>query len=200
MFGLYISHPQVRIDPQVPVPDWSLSDIGRARAVTAAALAWARQLRRIVSSPERKAIETAEILAEASGVKVEIAATSHEIDRSATGYLSHDEHEEAANQFFAHPEQSYRGWEKAVDAQARIMAAIAHIMEEHDPALPVAFVGHGGVGTLLKCSLARQPVARDRDQPAGGGNLFCFSLAPNLVDCRLKCDWTPMEFWQGEKR
>ena len=28
--------------------------------------------------------------------------------------------------------------------------------------------------------------------------LFCFSLAHRLVDCRLTCEWTPMEFWQGE--
>ena len=28
----YLSHPQVRIDPAVPVPRWSLSERGRARA------------------------------------------------------------------------------------------------------------------------------------------------------------------------
>ncbi len=27
MFALYITHPQVRIDPSVPVPEWGLSDI-----------------------------------------------------------------------------------------------------------------------------------------------------------------------------
>lgn len=27
----YLSHPQVQIDPAVPVPEWGLSDAGRAR-------------------------------------------------------------------------------------------------------------------------------------------------------------------------
>jgi hypothetical protein len=27
----YISHPQVRVDPAVPVSDWGLSEVGRAR-------------------------------------------------------------------------------------------------------------------------------------------------------------------------
>lgn len=200
MFGLYISHPQVQIDPQVPVPDWNLSARGRERTLAAARLPWVAELRRIISSPERKAVETAGILAEAAGLRVEIAADSHEIDRSSTGYLSHDDHEAAANQFFANPQLSFRGWERAVDAQARIVRSVTAVLVDHDPSEPIAFVGHGGVGTLLKCHLARQPIARDRDQPPGGGNLFCFSPARNLVDCRLKCDWTPMEFWQGDKR
>lgn len=82
MFGIYITHPQVRIDPNVPVPKWGLSDIGAARARKAAESSWARQLRRIVSSDETKAIETAEILAEASGVPVEVVHAMHENDRS----------------------------------------------------------------------------------------------------------------------
>lgn len=198
MFGLYISHPQVQIDPQVPVPDWSLSPLGRERVLAAAARPWVAKLQRIVSSPERKAIETAEILAEAAGVKVEIASASHEIDRSSTGYLTHHAHEEAANSFFANPALSFRGWEKAIDAQQRIVSAVSEIILEHDPARPIAFAGHGGVGTLLKCALSGRSIARDGDQPAGGGNLFCFSLARNLAQSRLKCEWTPMEFWQGE--
>ncbi|MGO8557825.1 histidine phosphatase family protein, partial [Rhizobium ruizarguesonis] len=60
MFGIYITHPQVRIDANVPVPKWGLSDVGAARASKAAESGWARQLRRIVSSDETKAIETAE--------------------------------------------------------------------------------------------------------------------------------------------
>ena len=87
MFGVYITHPQVRIDANVPVPEWGLSDVGRARAEAAAAQPWAKALKRIVSSDEAKAIELAEILGRAAGVKVEIAEDAHENDRSATGFL-----------------------------------------------------------------------------------------------------------------
>ena len=59
MFALYITHPQVAIDPAVPVPDWGLSERGRERAALAAAAGWAGQIGRFAASTERKAIETA---------------------------------------------------------------------------------------------------------------------------------------------
>ncbi|NLS01976.1 histidine phosphatase family protein [Rhizobium sp. P32RR-XVIII] len=193
MRGLYITHPQVKIDPSVPVPQWGLSETGEARVRAAARSEWARQLRRIVSSDETKAIQTAAILAQAAGVTIEIVPGMHENDRSATGFLPPAEFEKAADWFFAHPEQSFRGWERAIDAQARIVSAVETILDDHDPTAPIAFVGHGGVGTLLKCHLERRTISRDGDQPGGGGNLHCFSLAER----RLSCDWTPIEDWQG---
>ncbi|WP_431321143.1 histidine phosphatase family protein [Rhizobium sp. YTU87027] len=193
MFSLYITHPQVKIDPAVPVPKWGLSEIGATRAHKAAESDWAKQLRRIISSDETKAIETAEILAAAAGLTIEIVHGMHENDRSATGFLPPPEFEKAADWFFAHPAESFRGWERAIDAQRRIVSAVTDILASHDPTSPVAFVGHGGVGTLLKCHLQGRPIQRDGDQPGGGGNLYCFSLA----DQRLSCDWTPIEEWQG---
>lgn len=191
-FGLYITHPQVRIDPDVPVPQWGLSEIGRARAELAAQSTWATRLGRIISSDEVKAIETAEILARAANITIEIAIGTHENDRSATGFLPPPGFEKAADWFFAHPNESFRGWERAVDAQTRIVSTVTRILVDHDPDVPIAFVGHGGVGTLLKCHLAGKPIARDRDQPAGGGNLFCFGLAKRTISC----DWTPIETWE----
>ena len=193
MFGLYITHPQVRIDPAVPVPKWELNAVGHARAVAAAALPWAKALGRIVSSDETKAIETAEILAEAAGIRIEIVEGAHENDRSATGFLPPPEFEKAADWFFAHPDESFRGWERAVDAQARIVSVVEATLADHDPAIPIAFVGHGGVGTLLRCHLGNMPIARSHDQTGGGGNLYAF----RLEDRRLLTGWVAMESWQG---
>lgn len=39
-----------------------------------------------------------------------------ENDRSATGYLPHEEFEAAANAFFEQPDASFCGWETAVEA------------------------------------------------------------------------------------
>ncbi|CCM74076.1 histidine phosphatase family protein [Rhizobium mesoamericanum] len=193
MFGLYITHPQVKIDPAVPVSKWGLSEIGTARTHKAADSDWVKQLRRIISSDETKAIETAEILAAAAGLTIEIVDGTHENDRSATGFLQPPEFEKAADWFFAHPAESFRGWERAIDAQRRIVSAVTDTLASHDPTSPIAFVGHGGVGTLLKCHLQGRSIRRDHDQPGGGGSLYCFSLA----DQRLSCDWTPIEEWQG---
>lgn len=196
MFAVYITHPQVNIDPAIPVPQWGLSPTGAERARRAAVLPWASSLRRIVSSAEVKAVETAQILADAAGCRVEIVEAMHENDRSATGFLAPPEFEAAADEFFAHPTLSFRGWETAISAQTRIVGAVMRALSGHDPAVPIAFVGHGGVGTLLRCHLLGVPIARSLDQPAGGGNLFCFSLA----DLRVSCDWTAIEDWPGVER
>ena len=87
MQALYITHPQVKIDPTIPVPEWGLSDRGAERVREASRLPWVQALRRIVSSAETKAVETARILAETSGAKIEIIEAMHENDRSATGFL-----------------------------------------------------------------------------------------------------------------
>jgi broad specificity phosphatase PhoE len=193
MFALYITHPQVRIDPDVPVPRWGLSDLGASRAKIAATRPWASQLKRIISSDETKAIETAEILAAATGIAIEIVDGMHENDRSATGYLPPPEFEKAADWFFAHPTESFYGWETAADAQARIVTAVNAVLATHHPEEPIAFIGHGGVGTLLKCHLLGQPIGRSHDQGGGGGNLFAFDLANRAVSC----EWTAIEDWQG---
>lgn len=193
MFGLYITHPQVRVDPDVPVPRWGLSEVGRRRAEAAAAQPWARSLGRIVSSDETKAIEMATILADAAGVPVEIIEGAHENDRSATGFLPPPEFEKAADWFFAHAEESFHGWERAIDAQARIVSVVKGVLADHDATVPIAFVGHGGVGTLLRCHLAALPIGRIHDQPAnGGGNIHAFRLR----DLRPLSGWAPIETFQ----
>lgn len=194
MFALYLTHPQVRIDPDVPVPQWGLSSVGLDRTALVSTREWVRNLGRIISSDEVKAVETAEILAKAAGIIPEQVESMHENDRSATGFLPPPAFEAAADWFFAHPHQSFHGWERAIDAQSRIVSAVDAVLSAHDPTIPIAFIGHGGVGTLLKCHLSGQIISRSTDQPPGGGNLFCFTLA----DRRISCDWTAMEDWQGD--
>ena len=182
--AVYLTHPQVAIDPAVSVPDWGLSALGRARAEIAARQAWTGRLSRIVASAERKAVETAEILAAPRGLSVEIRERMHENDRSATGFLPPDEFEAVADAFFAAPQESVRGWERAIDAQARILAEVDSALAGHAGGRSggdVAFVGHGGVGTLLWCALAGEAIDRRFDQKAGGGCLFSFDIATRRV-------------------
>jgi broad specificity phosphatase PhoE len=194
VIGVYLTHPQVAVDASIPVPDWSLSQTGRSRLLGVRQRPWVRSLAGIVSSAERKAVETAAILAEAAGTEVRIVVEMGENDRSATGYLPPSEFEQAADWFFANPQHSFRGWERAVDAQSRIVSAMECALESWLPERPIAFVGHGAVGTLLKCHLAGMAISRSGDQPAGGGNVFAFRLSGR----RLLCDWTPVETFTGE--
>ncbi|WP_367646840.1 histidine phosphatase family protein [Ruegeria arenilitoris] len=172
----YLTHPQVQIDPAVDIPDWSLNDVGRSRVSRLAeSLGVLRGTTRIISSQETKAIETAQPLAVALGLELEMRQDMHENDRSATGFLPPVEFEGVADQFFAHPNVSVRGWETASAAQDRIVRAVKSCLSEHGEG-DILFVGHGGVGTLLFCALAQLPIDRRYDQgPGGGGNWFQFS-------------------------
>jgi broad specificity phosphatase PhoE len=169
----------VRIDAGVPVPEWGLSDIGRARAVAMLDQPWIGSIRRVVSSAERKAIETAETLADHLGLAVEVRERMHENDRSATGFLPPQEFEAVADQFFARPHESIRGWERAIDAQSRIVGEVEAALAAGES--NIAFVGHGGVGTLLLLHFSGREISRIADQPAGGGNYFAWDIGARLI-------------------
>jgi broad specificity phosphatase PhoE len=175
MTGLirYLTHPQVNIDPKAPVPSWGLSAVGRARTETLANTGWLAGTTQIISSGERKAIETAEIIAGKLNVAVEVREAMYENDRSATGFMPPNEFETTANQFFANPIVSIKGWERAIDAQLRIVREVEHVLARNR-AGDVLFVGHGAVGTLLFCHYAGFAIDRTYDQPGGGGHCFAF--------------------------
>lgn len=184
----YLSHPQVIIDPSKSVPNWSLSPEGRTRLQGALEGDWHCNIGTIWSSTEIKALETAEFFARAKGLDVHTAVQMGENDRSATGYLDEEAFEQARIAFFQRPNESYRGWETARDAQKRIMRAIkiARLKQDrHD----VLFCGHGAVGSLLMTALADETICLENDQPPGGGNVFAFDLNTNELLFR----WVPLE-------
>ena len=185
----YLTHPEVRIDPGRPVSDWELSDHGRSRIANLARSGHLPKFVHIVSSGERKAVETAEILARALSVTVEERPAMHENDRSSTGYLPREEFEAMADAFFAEPRKRIRGWESATAAQARIVREVSEVLE--DARGPVLFVGHGAVGTLLWCHLSGTGIDRRHDQHDGGGCFFAFDghSAPASGWRRIE-DWT----------
>ncbi len=160
---LYACHPEVAMDPAVPVPRWHLSDVGVHRMRTFAATQ--QRPDAVWASTECKAIEAAGIVAARFGLPVQVHPGLDENDRSSTGYLPPDQFQAAADAFFAAPDLSYQGWERAVDAQARVAAAWDGIV-----GMPgrIVIVGHGGTGTLLMCHLAKLPISRAHDVPRQG--------------------------------
>lgn len=186
----YLTHPQVQIDPKVPVPKWSLNCAGRSRVERLAGnLGQLVATTRVISSDEAKAVETALPIASALGVTLEIRSRMHENDRSSTGFLPPVEFEEVADEFFANPAKSVRGWETAQAAQARIVSEVARCLGGHTEG-DVLFVGHGGVGTLLLSAIRGWEISRRHDQgPGGGGCWFAFGS----MNCQGGGGWMPME-------
>ncbi len=193
MRALYVTHPQVNMDANVPVPLWGLSPLGRERARAFAARGVVPADAMIFSSRETKAMELAEILAAPLGALVLSDHLMGENDRSATGFLPPALFEHTADRFFAEPETSIDGWERAIDAQRRIVDTVATALASVPPGIPAVFCGHGAVGTLLKCHVGRRPIARSEDQRGladpGGGNCYSFDLGA----MQLGCEWTAME-------
>lgn len=184
----YLSHPEVVIDPAVPVPDWPLSPQGRERVLAHRREDWLSACSRVVSSAERKAVETAELIVAVTAAELEIRPAMHENDRSATGFLPPATFEAVADQFFAKSDQSVRGWERAIDAQARIAGEVDIVLSRHDPSRSLLLVGHGGVGTLLFCQLAGLAIDRAHDQPRAG-SVFAFDRTTR----RPLFSWIPLE-------
>lgn len=191
MASLYfITHPDVVVDPAIPVPEWTLSPHGRRRMQMLLRQPWVKGLRAIWCSTEQKAIDGAEIIGHAVGITPQRLGALNENDRSATGYLPKAEFEATADIFFANPDQAIRGWEKAVDAQNRIMQAIATIVAATPATHDLAIVSHGAVGALLLCKLKQCPISRAQDQPGnGGGNYFCFDTDTYSP----RHEWRPIE-------
>lgn len=184
----YLSHPQVHVDHAVPVPDWGLSDIGRLRTARVSQATTLKKTAMIISSSERKAVETAELLAAPLHLAVHEYPKTHENDRSATGFLPPALFEETANRFFARPDESVDGWERADEAQTRIVTEVLSVLHNAPPG-DILMVGHGGVGTLLYCHFAKVPISRSFDQPDGGGNFFSIDRATQ----EPLHHWLPME-------
>ncbi len=185
----FITHPDVELDPEKPIERWGLSERGRRRMKAALERPWVAGLTGVCSSEEQKAIDGATILADALGIPSHRLAALGENDRSATGFLAPQEFSAMVDRFFGEPETSVRGWERAIDAQARIRGAVDEALDVL-PQGDVAIVAHGGVGTLLLCHLQGVPIARERDQippppgsppGSGGGCYYAFDRESRVL-------------------
>ncbi len=157
------------MQPDVPVTRWRLSALGRRRLAHLLEQPWTTGLTRVVASTERKAIETAQALAEPLHLPVDLDHELGENDRSATGYLPPVEFEAVADEFFARPADSVRGWETARDAQRRIVAAVARAVDGADGA-DGSRVPRGSRDPTAVCADGR--LHRPQARPAQAGQLL----------------------------
>ena len=170
------------MDATIPVPLWPLSDIGKERHRQFHSHPVLSKVTSVYSSEERKAQDAAKLLSDYKKLHYQTVYDLHENDRSATGFLEPEEFERVASEFFRYPKQSIRGWERAIDAQKRTVECVQNILDKDDTSGDIALLGHGGVGTLLMCHLAKVNISRTYDQPgAGGGNYFAFDFEGHLI-------------------
>lgn len=152
---LYLSHPEVNIDPQVPALEWEISDQGRRLLRAATKRGWPGRGWRIIASPETKAQQTAQYLSNAFGLPLHTHPEMGEVEQSTTG--------DPPQGRFASPDTRPAGWDAA---QVRITKAFQEVMAEVSGNL--LFVGHGAVGSLLWCALTKTPITPAADRTRAG--------------------------------
>jgi broad specificity phosphatase PhoE len=143
-----IRHGPVLVDLRRPPSQWELEP-GACEAVAKLALeARGGGLRRIVSSEETKAVQTARTLAAVLGVPVEIRPGLEEHHRLREQHIpSDDDFRKAMAGLFSRPSQVVLGTESAAAALERFHRAVHGVMAETvDDELVVS---HGTVISLL---------------------------------------------------
>jgi broad specificity phosphatase PhoE len=133
----FVRHAPVEIHLEVPASQWRLTEDGiLAAEELAERLA---PVPRVLTSPEPKAVATAEPLARRSGVPVEQDERLREVER-ASNLADYDAHRAAVAAYLQGAEVP--GWESSREALARFAAAI-------EPLDEVAVVTHATVLALF---------------------------------------------------
>jgi broad specificity phosphatase PhoE len=184
----FITHPDVIVDLSVPVEKWDLSALGLEKLRRMFRQPWLCNIGEIYSSKETKAVTAAKMLADHRGSKNKEINELGEMDRSATGPLPPKQFEQTVKKFFLNPEKSICGWEKAVDAQKRIVSAVYGIIKNSKTQKDIVVISHGGVGTMLLCHLKNIPISQSEDQPSQG-HYFVFEA----VSRALIHGWQPID-------
>jgi broad specificity phosphatase PhoE len=187
---VFITHPEVVIDPDRPIPEWPLNAVGRSRMERFADMLENRDVSAVYTSTERKARDGAAIVAQRLRLSYATDGALSENDRSSTGYIAPPEFWEVVREFFGRPHESIRGWERAIDAQARIVNAVGRIAREDETSGDIVIVSHGGVGCLLTAHLQKVEIGQEsRPRHPGGG---CF-IVIDRASFTLTQDWRAIE-------
>lgn len=136
-----------RVEGLSEAADPGLTEIGRAQAEAVARFLLREPIDHVVSSPMRRARETAQPLADALGVDPEIVDDLAEIDQDANEYVPMEELKAAGGpewQAVIDDPTTIHGGVDIEQFAATVTAAFEHIIEQHPGRTVVAFC-HGMV-------------------------------------------------------
>ena len=142
-----VRHAAVTVRPDLPGPQWHLSPEGRAAAGALAGEPYWAQLRALHTSPEPKAVATAQRLAARHGRPIRIEPDLREVENRAwvgEGYR------ELVRRYLAG--DPIAGWEPREAALGRVRACIDGIVARYGK-LDVGIVSHGLVLTVYLADL-----------------------------------------------
>lgn len=139
---LLVRHSVPAVDPSIPAAEWRLSPEGRRLCEALAGRVAAHEPDLVVSSPEPKARETAELLAARLGLELRESYGLREQERRRVGWLERVELEAGIRRLFAEPDRVVFGEESAAEALARFSGVVEGLGER------AVVVSHGTVISL----------------------------------------------------
>ena len=145
---ILVRHGRPKIDPDTPATSWPLCPEGReaVERLTERLAAYSPQA--LVSSPEPKAKETAEIIADRLGLEVALDPGLHEHKRQHRTFGTEQEFRQSVAAVFAKPREAVHGGETAIEACDRLAKTLAGQIRQ-----PLIAVTHG---TILSLYLAKR--------------------------------------------
>ena len=134
--------PAMRLDASTP-----LDEVGRAQSAHAASMLAGAGVHRVFSSPHRRALETAEIVASALGLEPEVDAPLREFDFGVEGTTSYEVAQaERPDLAFWRPEhRAHADAESLGEFQSRVTAMLTAMTLQARPGDVYALVTHAGV-------------------------------------------------------
>ena len=138
---LLVRHSVPTVDRGRAAEEWRLSEEGRRRCGPLGERLAAYEPQLLLSSPEPKARETAELVAPPLGLEVQVDERLRETARRTVGWLEREKLQHGIAQLFARPDEVVYGEESANDALARFAAAVDGLED-------AVVVSHGTVISL----------------------------------------------------
>ncbi|MBJ7412085.1 MAG: histidine phosphatase family protein [Phenylobacterium sp.] len=145
---ILVRHGRPVINPDIPPPQWGLCPEGREAVAALAERLVPFAPKAAISSPEPKALQTAEIIGQRLGLAVEVEHGLHEHKRQHTSFGTEEDFRQRIAQVFANPHVPAPGGESAEEACRRVAAAL-----EAHPVRPLVAVTHGTVLSLYVAKL-----------------------------------------------
>jgi broad specificity phosphatase PhoE len=138
---ILVRHASPVIDPARPSADWTLSEEGRAAARRLAKRLASYAPKAVISGPEAKVAETAEILAHQLTVSVTVLPALAEHERRSSRYLTKAEFEAAIRRLFLEPGAIAYGEESANMTCLRFASALDDALRANAGATTIAVSG-----------------------------------------------------------
>ena len=149
---IFIRHAQTKIDKEVPIADWDLTEEGYQDSEKVKDVQEFQDIDILISSTERKAYLTIKPLAEKLEKEIIQIKDLSEISRGDAGALTKEEYNEMKVKVFQDLDFTDHGWETCNHALERFSKAVEEIDNKYENK-KILISAHGTVMTLYFAKL-----------------------------------------------